>query len=70
MVRHVFPSSVVSVFFEFETYTFDEEGQQSAMLVCIGFSGATERPIVVEARTVDGTAMGMSLFKVCNSICK
>ncbi len=64
MVRHVFPSSVVSVFFEFEAYTFEEEGQQSVMFVCVGISGATERPIVVEARTIDGTAVGMSVMHI------
>ncbi len=48
--------------FELEAYTFEEEQQQPATVVCVELSGTTDRPLAVDVATIDGTAMGMSIF--------
>lgn len=61
MVKHIASAlSVVLVFFELGAYTFEEEGDQSSMSVCVGLSAATDRPVNIEVMTINGSALGMS----------
>lgn len=53
----------MSISIELDTYTFSEEGPPSPMPVCVLLSETTERAVVVQATTVDGTALGKTNMK-------
>lgn len=50
--------AVVSISLEVQTYTVIEEVSSPPLSVCVGLSGTIERNVVIEAHTMDGTAVG------------